>query len=81
LINKVQIDKELTYVIFDDADLPLVAENILRDSGVEFEKIVARKKNKPTMYKLIPDDSPPDALKDIDVEIFEDEIVEEGYLF
>lgn len=77
IINKVQIGKELIYVYFIDNAFNATAENILKDTEIEYEKI--EQKNK-ILFKIIPNMNV-DPMKDVFVEAFNDEIIEEGELF
>ena len=52
---------------------------MLKDSGVEFEKI-ERQVPKKIIFKLIPN-TDENIMDDIDPEVFDDEIIEEGFLF
>jgi hypothetical protein len=78
-INQVQVDKELIYIFFTDESLSRTAENVLKDSGVEFE-IIERQVPRKIIFKLIPNIEE-NVMDDIDPEVFDDEIVEEGFLF
>ena len=57
----------------------MTAENVLRDSSLEFEKI-ERQVHKKIIFKLIPN-TDENVMDDIDPEVFDDEIIEEGFLF
>lgn len=77
-VNKVQVEKKLLYVYFEDEDVAITAENIIRDTDIEFEKTIKPQK---ILFKLIPNKEDI-VINDIGIdEIFDDEIVEEGYLF
>lgn len=79
IINKVQIDKELTYIFFSDQSNNSVAENILKDAEIKYEIIPSPNK---VVYKLIPSKEEKINLSiDIDFEFFNDEIPEEGQVF
>jgi len=77
IINKVQIEKKLTYIYFKDEGMAATAENIIKDTDLVFEKIKNRTK---ILFKLIPSIDE-DLMLEIDTEIFDDELLEEGFLF
>ena len=77
IINRVQIEKELIYVYFDDDSFNATIENILKDIEIEYERIDRTNK---TLFKIIPNlhENP---MKDVLIKAFDDEIIEEGELF
>jgi len=77
IINKVQIEKELIFIYFTDDGIAATVENIIRDTNMVFVKVPHPKK---ILFKLIPSICE-DPMKEIDTEIFDDEILEEGFLF
>jgi len=78
VVNKVQTEKKLIYVFFEDENIAITAENILKDTNIEFVRVDKPKK---ILFKLIPNKKDV-VIDDISIdEIFDDEIVEEGFLF
>ena len=77
VINKVQTDKEMAYIYFKDDSLIQTALNVIKDTGIEVEEAKAVKK---ILYRLKPDMTE-SAMEDIDVDMFDDEMLEEGFLF
>jgi len=78
VVNQVQTEKKMIYVYFEDENIAITAENILKDTNIEFVRF--DKPNK-ILFKLIPNKKDFVA-DDISIdEIFDDEIIEEGHLF
>ena len=77
LVNKIQVDKEITYIRFSDNEIAPMVENILKDAGLEFGK---KFKKGVFLYRIKPTFSTP-SIEQIEVEMLEDEIIEEGQLF
>jgi len=78
VVNHVQVEKKMVYVYFENEDVAITAENILKDTDIEFVRF--DKPNK-ILFKLIPNKKDV-IIDDISIdEIFDDEIIEEGYLF
>ena len=77
IINKIQFEEEAVYLYFKDQSLNLVGENIFKDVEVIFEKIES---SRGIIYKLFPSKrEDPDI--DIDIDFFDDEIIEDGHVF
>ena len=77
MVNRVQIDKNLIYIYFEDQSLNATAENILKDVDINYEK---HKKGESVLFKLVPNFNE-DPMKDVYIEAFDDEIIEDGNLF
>ena len=75
-INKIQTQREITYLCFIDPNLCPVAENLLTDAGLEFEC----KNSERHIYKVMPTYHEP-TMEDIAIEMMDDEEIEEGQLF
>jgi len=67
----------LIYIYFDDLSFNATVENILKDIEMDYQ---VAKKGEYILFKLIPDFNE-DPMKDIYIEAFDDEIIEEGNLF
>lgn len=77
LVNRVQLNKkEVKFaVVHDDA---IVVENVLNDLGLEYKLTALRQK---TTFKVKPNDNEENEEPVIEVEFFDDEILENGQLF
>jgi hypothetical protein len=67
----------LIYIYFEDQSLNATAENILKDVEMNYE---IYQKGKLVLFKLMPN-MEEDPMKDVYIEAFDDEIVEDGNLF
>lgn len=76
ILNKVQISKKkITFAMFiDEAN---VAENVIEDLGIRYDKKVMKTQ---TVFTLFPSDDD-DELDILDVDYLDDEIPEDGQIF
>ena len=77
IINKIQLEDKAIYIYFIDQNLNSVAENIFKDAEIVFDKIES---SRGLVFRLFPSKrEDPDI--DIDVDFFDDEIIEDGRVF